>query len=137
MIPIMLAFGVIMLTPPGYLWLDYTMLALIGLFVYPIINLITIMALDLTSKKAIGTAAGFIGLLGYVGRTVQAKGAGSLLEHYKRTLGVAQAWNVVFWAILGCSAVAFVLLLATWNHGVRRPATKELAVSDSGSTNAT
>ena len=54
--------------------IDMTMLALIGFFIYPVINFIVIMALDITSKKAIGTAAGFIGMFGYLGRMVQAKG---------------------------------------------------------------
>ena len=68
MLPIIAALAVITVTPAGYLWIDYTMLCVIGCFVYPVINLITIAALDLVSKKAIGTAAGFIGLFGYLGK---------------------------------------------------------------------
>lgn len=120
MIPIMLAFITIMYTPKGYLWLDMTMLALIGLCIYPVINLIVIMALDLTSKKAIGTAAGFIGLLGYLGNAGQAKGIGMMLDHFKKTTDVPTAWHMVFWAILAASFVAFVLLAFTWNYGPRR-----------------
>ena len=49
--------------PGGYFSLYYYLFVTIGCFIYPVINLITIAALDIVSKKAIGTAAGFIGLL--------------------------------------------------------------------------
>jgi OPA family glycerol-3-phosphate transporter-like MFS transporter len=116
MLPIIVLFLCIMYTPPGYLWLDYTLLAGIGLFIYPVINLIVIMALDITSKKAIGAAAGFIGLLGYLGRTYQDKKIGNMLEHYKKIGTVEHAWHLVFWWIVICSAIAAVLLALTWNH---------------------
>lgn len=114
MVPIIAAFGILVMTPPGYLWLDMAMLASIGFFIYPVINLIVILALDLTSKKAIGAAAGFIGLWGYIGRTVQAKGFGSLLKHIQETSGVSQAWTAVISLILISATIATVLLAFTW-----------------------
>jgi OPA family glycerol-3-phosphate transporter-like MFS transporter len=114
LVPILAAFVVILLTPAGYLWLDMTMLSVIGFFVYPVINLIVIMALDLTSKKAIGTAAGFIGLFGYLGRTAQAQGFGWALKHYKAVAGPQVAWDIVLYAILACTLVAIILLAFTW-----------------------
>lgn len=115
MIPIIGAFAVMVFTPPGFLWLDMAMLATIGFFIYPVINLIVILALDLTSKKAIGAAAGFIGLFGYIGRTVQAKGFGSLLKHQQATVGVEVAWLSVIYLILGSAVLAMLLLGITWN----------------------
>jgi OPA family glycerol-3-phosphate transporter-like MFS transporter len=114
LVPILAAFTVMVLTPAGHLWLDMTMLCVIGFFVYPVINLIVIMALDLTSKKAIGTAAGFIGLLGYLGRFCQAKGFGWMLKHYQARYGLETAWEIVIYAILACTAVAILLLGVTW-----------------------
>ena len=70
MIPIILAFAGLRFVPEGSMALDLFLLFIVGLFIYPVINFITIMALDLTSKKAIGAAAGFIGLFGYIGRMV-------------------------------------------------------------------
>ena len=87
MLPIIAAFAAIIVTPPGYLWLDFLMLMTIGFFIYPVINLIVIAALDIVSKKAIGTAAGFIGLFGYLGKMVQAKGFGRVVDQYSATLG--------------------------------------------------
>ena len=114
MVPIAVAFGVIALTPAGYLWLDMCMLAVIGCFIYPVINLITIAALDLTSKKAIGTAAGFIGMFGYIGRTVQAKGFGWMVDHFKEVYSLETAWLIVMYSILGCAVITIVLLALMW-----------------------
>lgn len=120
LVPILAAFTVMVLTPAGHLWLDMTMLCIIGFFIYPVINLIVIMALDLTSKKAIGTAAGFIGLFGYIGRTCQAKGFGWMLKHFPPLYGKEAAWQMVIYVILACTAVAIVLLALTWRLKPRR-----------------
>ncbi len=114
MVPILAAFTVIWLTPPGYFGLDLAMLAIIGFCIYPVINLIVIQALDLTSKKAIGTAAGFIGLFGYVGRAVGGKGFGWLLRHLQPTFGISAAWSVVIAIILACTLLGIILLAFTW-----------------------
>ncbi len=114
LLPILGAFTTVLLTPAGYLWLDMTMLAIIGLFIYPVINLIVIIALDLTSKKAIGTAAGFIGLFGYFGRTVQNKGFGWIHQNLAETYGQSGAWTAVILVILASTAVAVLLLAITW-----------------------
>ena len=114
MLPILFGFISILLTPAGYLWLDMLMLAMIGCFIYPVINFIVIIALDLSSKKAIGTAAGFIGLFGYIGRAVQAKGFGNMLTHYQEVYGIDTAWKIVLWTILGCTFAAMALLSFTW-----------------------
>src|SRR5690606_23869188 len=115
MIPIVAAFTVILYTPRGYLWLDMTMLFLIGFFIYPVINLITIAALDIASKKAIGAAAGFIGLVGYIGRTAQAKGFGWAVDTYEPQIGREGAWDIVLYSILICGVLAGVLLAFTWS----------------------
>ncbi len=49
---------------------------MIGFFVYPAVLLLVVSALDFTSKKAVGTAAGFLGLFGYLGRMVEGEGIG-------------------------------------------------------------
>jgi OPA family glycerol-3-phosphate transporter-like MFS transporter len=115
MIPIFAAFAGIYLNPPGNLWLDMTFLAIIGFFIYPPVMLLGVYGLDLTSKKAVGTAAGFIGLFGYVGRTVQAKGFGWIVDHYGAIYGSEVGWNLVIAAIPSCTLLAIVLLGFTWN----------------------
>jgi MFS family permease len=106
MVPIFAAFVVIGLTPAGYFGLDLAMLAIVGFFIYPVINLVVIQALDLTSKKAIGTAAGFIGLFGYLGRAAQGKGFGWMLKHLEPSYGSSVAWSIVIAIILILIAIA-------------------------------
>ena len=115
MIPILAAFAGIYLNPPGNLWLDMTFLAIIGFFIYPPVMLLGVYGLDLTSKKAVGTAAGFIGLFGYIGRTVQAKGFGWIVDHYGKIFGIETGWNLVIYAILASTLLAIILLGFTWN----------------------
>jgi MFS transporter, OPA family, glycerol-3-phosphate transporter len=114
MLPILVAFVVIWLTPAGHFGLDLTMLAIVGFFIYPVINLIVIQALDLTSKKAIGTAAGFIGLVGYLGKAAQAKGFGWMLKHLEPKYGSSTSWSIVIATILLCTVLGVVLLAFTW-----------------------
>ena len=114
MVPILFAFMGLIYTPKGYLWLDMTLLCIIGFFVYPPVMLLGIAGLDLTSKKAVGAAAGFIGLFGYCGRAFQAKGSGWLIEHYKDSMGIEAAWSIVLHSIAGCALMAILLLTLTW-----------------------
>jgi OPA family glycerol-3-phosphate transporter-like MFS transporter len=106
MIPVFAAFAGILYTPPGMFWLDLTLFAMIGFFVYPPVMLLGVTGLDFTSKKAVGAAAGFIGLFGYLGRTAQGKGLGWIAEHY--------GWTPAFHAILASSLLAILLLSLTW-----------------------
>ncbi|WCL48864.1 MFS transporter [Leptospira sp. GIMC2001] len=107
LIPILFAFVGIIVTPPGFLWIDLTLFAVIGFFIYPPVMLLGVAALDFTSKKAVGTAAGFIGLFGYVfGRTIQAKAIGYLSEHY--------SWSIALWFIFFSCIGAILLLSFTW-----------------------
>jgi MFS transporter, OPA family, glycerol-3-phosphate transporter len=107
MIPLLVAFAAIRVTPKGMLWLDMTLFALIGFFVYTPVMFSGVMSLDLTSKKAVGTAAGFVGLFGYVGRVIQGKGLGWMAQHY--------GWDAGLYAVIACTAVGIVLLAFTWN----------------------
>ncbi|MCX6551331.1 MAG: MFS transporter, partial [Acidobacteria bacterium] len=107
MIPIFAAFSGIIMTPPGRLWLDMTLFAVIGFFVYPPVMLLGVAGLDFTSKKAVGTAAGFIGLFGYLGRTVQGKGLGWMAQYY--------GWDAALYGMLAATAISILLLAFTWN----------------------
>jgi len=65
-------------------------------------------------QKAIGTAAGFIGLFGYVARMVQVKGFGRVVDYYTVTQGKEYAWNIVLYTVLVCAAITGVLLSIMW-----------------------
>lgn len=114
MIPVLLAFWGILVNPPGHLKLDLFLLLIVGFFVYPPVMLLGVMALDIAGKKSVGAAAGFVGLLGYLGRTFQAKFFGWMSHTYGQSVGAAQAWNYVFYSILLCVVLSIVLLMPTW-----------------------
>lgn len=107
MIPLILAFWGIIAAPASMLWLDMILFGVIGFFVYVPVMMLGVMSLDLTSKKAVGTAAGFVGLFGYLGRVAQAKGLGWMALHY--------GWEVGLYGVLACTFAGFVLLLFAWN----------------------
>ena len=107
MLPLVAAFGAIRLTPKGTLWLDMALFAVIGFFVYTPVMFSGVMSLDLTTKKAVGTAAGFVGLFGYVGRVIQGKGLGWMAQHY--------GWNAALYAVIVCAFVGLALLACMWN----------------------
>jgi OPA family glycerol-3-phosphate transporter-like MFS transporter len=107
MIPLLVIFPAILFTPKGHLWLDLILFALLGFFVYTPVLFSGVMSLDLTTKKAVGTAAGFVGFFGYLGRVIQAEGLGRIIKDY--------GWTPAIWAVLGCTVIAIILLAFTWN----------------------
>jgi OPA family glycerol-3-phosphate transporter-like MFS transporter len=107
MVPLLLIFPAILFTPNGMLWLDLVLFALLGFFVYTPVLFSGVMSLDLTTKKAVGTAAGFVGFFGYLGRVIQAEGLGRIVKYY--------GWPPALWAVLGCTIVGIILLAFTWN----------------------
>lgn len=107
MLPLLIAFPAIWFTPRGMLWLDMCLFAVIGFFVYTPVLFSGVISLDLTTKKAVGTAAGFVGFFGYMGRVIQGKGLGWLAQNY--------GWDPALLSVLGCTMVAIVLLAFLWN----------------------
>ena len=116
MIPVFLAFSAILYTPPGMLWLDLTLFGVVGFFIYPPVMLLGVTGLDFSSKKAVGAAAGLIGLFGYLGRTVQGKGIGTIAERF--------GWDTALYAILGSMLLGILLLSLTWKLKPRAIGTK-------------
>lgn len=95
-------------TQDGLYWLNMVLFGVIGFFVYVPVMFSGVMALDLTSKKAAATAAGFVGLFGYVGgRVIQGKGLGVIAQNY--------GWDAGLYAIIVCILLGIVLLAFLWN----------------------
>lgn len=107
MIPLLIAFYCIIIVPAEKLWIDMVLFGIIGFCVYVPVMFSGVMSLDLTSKKAVGTAAGFVGFFGYVGRTIEGKGIGWVTQHF--------GWNAALWGVLGCTAIGIILLAFLWN----------------------
>ena len=113
MVPVFLAYLGIIYTPDNKLWIDMVLFGVIGFFVYPAILLLVVSALDYTSKKAVGTAAGFIGLFGYLGRVAESKGICILVDRDHK-------WNVALYAIMASAFMGIVLLSWMWKLSPRR-----------------
>lgn len=107
MIPLIAAVAAIRYTPANMLWLDLVLFGVIGFTVYTPVMFSGVMSLDLTTKKAVGTAAGFVGFFGYVGRVIESKGMGWIVHEY--------GWDPALKALLACSVMALVLLAFLWN----------------------
>lgn len=119
MVPAIAGYAGLAVLPTDNRTFGYVLLMAIGCFVYSSINLIQIAALDIASKKAIGTAAGFIGLFGYMGKMAESKGIGRFVDQYSAALGPAQAWTVVIYAVLVCSIISTLLLAVLWKFTPR------------------
>jgi OPA family glycerol-3-phosphate transporter-like MFS transporter len=88
----------------------YCSLALTGFAVYGPIALIGIQALSFVPKNAAGTAAGFVGLFGYLlGDAVLSKiVVGQIAGHS------ALGWDVTFWLFIAGCVVATLICAVTW-----------------------
>ncbi|AAN51239.1 putative glycerol-3-phosphate transporter [Leptospira interrogans str. 2003000735] len=109
MLPILFALISLLFTPLGFLWLDLVLFGIIGFFIYPPVMLLGVAGLDFTSKKAVGAAAGFIGLFGYLGRTILSKSVGWLSKQ------TGFHWEQPMYLMIGATLISIALLAITWN----------------------
>ncbi|WP_218021355.1 hypothetical protein [Nocardia crassostreae] len=78
----------------------------IGFLIYGPVMLIGLHALELVSKKAAGSAAGFTGLFGYLGGSVAASAViGYTVDHF--------GWNGGFTILIGGGIASVLLLILT------------------------
>ncbi len=88
----------------------YIALSIIGFCIYGPVALIGIQALNLVPKNAAGTAAGFVGLFGYlIGDAILAKIVMGAVAN-NASLG----WNATFWMFIGASIIATLFCATTW-----------------------
>ncbi|MFZ1905912.1 MAG: phosphoglycerate transporter protein PgtP [Steroidobacteraceae bacterium] len=93
----------------GPLWIDYAALIAIGFLVYGPIMIIGLQSLDLVSKKAAGTAAGFTGFFGYVfGSAVAGTGVGWIADRF--------GWGGVFTTVVACCLATMFFSALTLGH---------------------
>lgn len=87
-------------------------LIIIGFCIYGPVALIGVQAVNLVPKNAVGTAAGFVGLFGYLlGDALLAKVVmGSVADN--ASLG----WDATFWMISVASVLAAIFCATTWKQ---------------------
>jgi OPA family glycerol-3-phosphate transporter-like MFS transporter len=88
----------------------YVSLCEIGFCIYGPVALIGVQALNLVPKNAAGTAAGFVGLFGYlIGDALLAKIAmGAVAD--------ASGWDAVFWLFVAAGAMGMIFCATTWRR---------------------
>lgn len=89
----------------------YSSLISVGFFIYGPVALIGVQAVNLVPKNAAGTAAGFVGLFGYLfGDAVLSKilvGA---------VASSSYGWNGTFWIFMAASVLAIIFSATTWKR---------------------
>ncbi|MBI3236412.1 MAG: MFS transporter family glucose-6-phosphate receptor UhpC [Chlamydiales bacterium] len=93
--------------PAGMLILDYLMMFIIGFLIFGPQMLVGMAAVELSHKKAAGTANGFTGWIGYLG----AAAAGYPISKVAEVWG----WEGFFLALAACAVVTVLLLIPFWN----------------------
>lgn len=95
-------------------YIVYISLALIGAAIYGPVAMISIQAIAIVPKNAAGTAAGFMGLLGYlVGDAILSKIAFGYVAN--SSLG----WNFTFVCFFATSIIAAVICMVAWGKEKR------------------
>ena len=89
--------------------LIYFALIIVGFCIYGPVALIGIQALNLVPKNAAGTAAGFVGLFGYL------FGDALLSKMLMGTVAENAGWHVTFMMLCIASILALALCATTWN----------------------
>ena len=85
----------------------YFGLILIGFCIYGPVALVTVQALNLVPKNAVGTAAGFVGLSGY------AFGSAVLANILMGFVAEHAGWNMTFVFLSAASVIAMLLCIMT------------------------
>ena len=95
--------------------LVYFGLILIGFCIYGPVALVTVQALNLVPKNAVGTAAGFVGLSGY------AFGSAVLANILMGFVAEHAGWNMTFVLLSAASVVAMLLCAMTLSSEKKSP----------------
>lgn len=94
-------------SPPGSLWLDYGLMFAIGFLIFGPQMLIGMAAVEVSHKKAAGTANGFVGWIAYLGAAT----AGYPISRIAEVWG----WYGFFAALAVCGIMMILLLLPLWS----------------------
>lgn len=104
---VIFAIGALWMSPAGMPVLDSALIFTIGFLIFGPQMMIGIHAAELSSKKAAGSATGFIGWLAYIGAAAAGYPLGKMAQSW--------GWEGFFVAIGVCGAMAVLVLLPLWN----------------------
>ncbi|MCI0382741.1 MAG: MFS transporter family glucose-6-phosphate receptor UhpC [Chlamydiae bacterium] len=95
------------ISPPGLPILDSLLMFIIGFLIFGPQMLIGMAAAELSSKKAAGSATGFVGLLAYLGAATAGYPLGKMTHEW--------GWQGFFLTLCICGVVSVLLLLPLWS----------------------
>ena len=91
----------------GIILIDFIFVFFLGFFVFGPQMLIGVAAAELSHKKAVGTATGFIGWFAYLGAAMAGGPLGVILDK-------KNGWENFFIILIVCSIIALLFLLPLW-----------------------
>ena len=97
--------------PESYIYFSTLALILVGFFVYGPQVLVGVASADFVSKKAIGTANGLAGTMGYVGSGLSGICVGALIDNW--------GWSSAFIFFISSALIGAIFFMLTW-HGVNK-----------------
>lgn len=115
---VILAIGAFWLSPAGLVFLDATLMFIIGFLIFGPQMLIGMVAAELAGKKAAGSATGFIGFVAYIGSAMAGYPIGKICQEF--------GWQGFFFSLGLCGVLSVMLLLPLWRVG----GTKSSSISE-------
>jgi OPA family glycerol-3-phosphate transporter-like MFS transporter len=97
--------------PESYIYFSTLALILVGFFVYGPQVLVGVASADFASKKAIGTANGLAGTMGYVGSGLSGICVGALIDNW--------GWSSAFIFFIFSALIGAIFFMLTW-RGVNK-----------------
>ena len=104
---VIVAIAALYLSPPGALFLDYSLMFAIGFMIFGPQMLIGMAAVELSHKKAAGTSNGFVGWVAYLGAATAGYPISVIAEKW--------GWYGFFAALVLCGIISVALLVPLWN----------------------
>ena len=111
--------------PEGYPWMDSVSVFLIGFSIFGPQLLIGVAAAELSHKKAVSSANGFIGFFAYIGAAVAGYPLGKIMEGF--------GWEGFFFSLMACCVISLLFLVPMWNT-TKRPETAPTTPNLTGDT---
>ncbi len=109
--------AVFLFIPQGYFWIDAVSMATFGIAIGVLICFLGgLMAVDIASKKAAGTAVGVVGIASYIGAALQDIISGNLIQKNKIVVnGISQYdFSQISYLWVGAAVISFLLALLVW-----------------------
>ncbi|MBS0287905.1 MAG: MFS transporter [Proteobacteria bacterium] len=111
----------LMYVPENQTFIDMTLLALIGAFVFGPQMIVGLAAAEFVDKRAAATSNGFAGTLGYFGAATAGYPIGRMIDSF--------GWDGFFISMLVSSAIILLMLLPLWSAHDRKQEENKLGWS--------